>query len=153
MRRGWSGFGLAVLLVCGAPFLSQALAQKVDFQVHVIRATTKNDKVDPKLKAIAGQLQKQFKFKGFTLERTLRGSAAMNSAFSSKLPGGYSLSLVPKARSDKQIEIELSVKRTVSGKEKLVNRFKLKITPGKTVLNGGWPLAGGDRQMLAISAR
>lgn len=153
MTRQWNGLGLAVLLVCGAPFFAQAqAADKIDFQVLVIRATTKNKTIDKELKPLANEMN-PFNFTGYKLEKTLRGSAEMNKAFSSKLPGGYEVSLTPTDRSGNHISLTLSVTRTVDGKKRLVNRFKMKLTAGKTVLNGGWPLEGGDRQMLAISAR
>lgn len=153
MRLRWSGIGLAVLLLCGSPLIAQAADEKVDFQVLMIRATTKNETVDGKLRTLAGQLKKQFKFSGYALEKTLRGSAQLNKSYDSALSEGYTVSLVPASRSASQIEVVVTVKQKVKGKEKLINRAKMKLTPGKTVLMGGWSISGGDRQILAISAR
>ncbi len=125
--------------------------KKVEVQVLVIRATTKNKDVSPELKDLAKQLREQFKYTGFKLEKRLSGQTELGAAYKTPLIEDYEASLTPGKRDGKRLTMQMRVSK--KGEEKPKIDMNATITEGEFQLAGGWDLKGGDALIVGFTGK
>ncbi len=153
MRQTATMLCAAAVLLAAVPRANAAGSDTVQLQVLAIQATTKNKDISPQLKQIAAQLKKQFKYTGFKLVGRSTGAAKLSATHTAKLPGGYEMKLTPLKREATRIQIKIEVTQVQHGKRSIKLRTTVWLTPGKTMLVGGWQLSGGDVLIAGFSAK
>jgi hypothetical protein len=128
-------------------------AKPVEMRILAIRATTKDNKIDPELKSIAAKLKKQFKYTGFRVIAKKNGKATVGASFSTALTGGYKVKITPKSRTGKRVRLTIEVTKREGNKDKRKLNTTVEFDAGKFQLQGGWKLSGGDVLIMAVSAR
>jgi hypothetical protein len=153
MQR-WHALLPLLILAALAPARTSADDKKpVDMEIWIIRATAKNDKISPELKEIADRLKKDFKFRGFKLEKKIPGKAEIGKAFSTDLIGGYKATVTPTGRTDKEIQLKVEVTQRVGKEDKKAFSFTPTFDLGKLLPVGAADLNDGDKLIVAIRAR
>lgn len=125
----------------------------VEYQVLVIRATTKNAKIDPALKEIAEKLKKEYKFTGFKLEKKLGGKVKFDEPYATDLLGDYRIELSAKERKADKSALKLQCVITKKGQEKPVASTTFTIKPGEFQLIGVGKIDGDDTLIAAVSGK
>ncbi len=123
---------LAVIL--GTPSLHGYAQTAVSFRVQVIYAANEPGGVDNRLGGLAKDLQQTFRYSMYQLLDAPQGSAALNQAWATSLPGGRRLEIVPTAIQKGQHS--LTVRVLSSSGQALVNTA-VRLRSGATVLVGG----------------
>jgi hypothetical protein len=126
----------------------------VELQLMVVRATNKNSEISPQLKDLPEKL-KQFRFKGYKLEKTINGKAEIGKEFPAELIDGYSGTVTPKARTkekDKE-RVQLHVVISKKGVEKPETNTTFTIDAGTSLPIAGPALSDGDTLFVLISAK
>jgi hypothetical protein len=152
MQR-WRGALLPLLFAFAAPVWTLADDQPIDLEIWTIRATTKDDTISKELKEIAERLKKDFKYKGFKLEKKSPGRVALNKSFSTDLIGGYKATVTPTSRTDKEIQLKIEITQKVRKEEKKRYSGSPKFELGKLLPIGGFDLDDGDKLIVAVRAR
>jgi hypothetical protein len=127
----------------------------VELEIWAIRATTKNKEVSKELTEIADVLKKSFKFTGFKLEKKHSGKADMGKSFSAEVTGGYTVTVTPTERTekDKKITLKVVVTKGKGKDEKKPLNVTCTLEVGKLLPAGGLPLDDGDNLIVAVRAR
>lgn len=100
----------AVLLLLVGAWAPGLHAQgTVAFQVQVIYAANQPGGVDSRLGALAGDLQRTFRYSMYQLLDAPGGSAALNQPWRTRLPGDRGLEIVPTAIRDGQYHLAVRV--------------------------------------------
>jgi len=144
----WRGSLLMVLLGVLTPPVVAAGQGAVPLKVQVIYAANEPGGVDSRLGSLAGELQKTFRYSKYELLDSPQGSAPLNQAWRTALPGDRSLEITPTAIQDG--EYTLSVRVQASGGQSLVNT-RVKLKAGRSVLVGG-PTHQKGVLIIAITA-
>ncbi|QOJ15446.1 MAG: hypothetical protein HRU75_12715 [Planctomycetia bacterium] len=146
----------SVVLQSGAARLPVRSAMQeggqAEVQLLVIRATDKNDKVDPELREIADMLKKQYRLTGFKLESKVVKSVGLNTAVTATHKN-YTASVTPTKREERKVELVVSVTRREGDKDRtLIDKSKTHSTQGKLALYGGFR-DGDDTLIIAAGAK
>ncbi|MBK8913740.1 MAG: hypothetical protein IPM64_03900 [Phycisphaerales bacterium] len=151
----WLLLSSVVVLSGAARPPAQTAAQegaKAEVQLLVIRATDKNDTVDPELREIADMLKKQYRLTGFKLETKVVKSVALNTAVTATHKN-YTASVTPTKREERKVELVVSVTRREGDKDRvLIDKSKTHSTQGKLALYGGFR-DGDDTLIFAAGAK
>ena len=120
-----------------------AEAAPVSVELKIIHAHNKSKTIDPKIQALAHQLQK-LAFTGYTLKDEAVLSLELSAAGRMQLPNGEWLVVTPLAlETDGKLKLELAV-------EKLKFKTTVAIAPGATLVVGG-PAFDGGALIVAVS--
>lgn len=126
-------FGIAFLILGVSAFELYAQAT-VSLRAMVIYAANQPGGVDSRLGALAGDLQRTFRYSMYQLLDAPQGSAALNQPWRAGLPGGRLLEIVPTAIQGAQYSLVVRV--LGPGGQPLVNTA-VRLRSGATVLVGG----------------
>lgn len=143
---------LGILMLLAAPAVAAA-AESVTVQILVIRATKTNTNTSKELKPLAAGLKKRFKYTGYKLINKSAKKVEIGKSWKKSLTGAYSATLTPTAVSARDVTLKLEVRRRKGKKEQKISSLTFKIAKGKSYLQGGWDLGGGDVLIIAVSAR
>jgi hypothetical protein len=106
------------------------------------------------LKGIAKQLEQQFKFTGFKLEKKSKGNAGANKTFAADLISGYRAKITPTKRDGKRVSFKIEVTQRAGKKDVPKLRTAVTTDAGKFQLSGGWKIDDkGDVLICAVRVR
>jgi hypothetical protein len=128
---------------------------RVEIEIRVIRATKTNEEIDPELKDIAEQLNKQFKFTGFKLEKRCREAVELAGTHTCELGHGFTGKVTPRKVDAKRVEMQVEITHQAKKEDKPASKMNVTVTVEPIgFLTGGWQIpASEDVLVLAISAR
>lgn len=128
-------------------------AAKVEVNVMIVRATTKNKDIDGGLKALAEKLKKDYKYTGFKIEKQATPKADLNQDVTLDYKD-YRVVVTPVKREGEKVELKIVVTRQ-GGKDKKEERVAaatLTSKAGELAVVGG-PNDGDDKLIILAGAK
>ncbi len=147
--RAAIGWMLLIGLSAAGRATQPADGDKAEFEIIAIRATTKNASTSPDLKALAEQLQKQFKFTGYKQEKRVVGTGEAGKPLKADLVQGYRAEITLIERKDGRIKFEVSLLQN----NKPVVKTTVTVEKSKYQLIGGPKIDGDDTLIVAVTAK
>jgi hypothetical protein len=149
--RAFAIVSLAGLLSGGAQAAAQA--ETAELQVLVIRASEQPKPIPDELKDLAEQLRRQTGARGFSIERRIVTKVELNKPHKSDLVENYAGEFKAEKIEARRVAMRVRLtQRTDSGESERLNTA-ISLDRGKAVVIGGFSLKGGDKLVLAVSAR
>ena len=127
-------FFCLVALFLTTPTVAFPAQATVSLRIQVIYAANEPGGVDNRLGGLADDLQRTFRYSMYTLLDSPHGSAALNQAWATPLPGDRRLEVVPTAIQEGQYS--LTVRVLAPAGQAMVNTA-VRLKSGATVLVGG----------------
>ncbi len=125
------------------------IADGTTVKIIAIRATKKNAKIAPELRALAKKLKSQFQYTGFAIESKAAKKVAVGKPFSAKAMKTFEVKITPKKIAGNRVTLEVVV--VEKGAKRLNTVYT--ISKGRYQLAGGWKVSGGDALIIAVTAQ
>jgi cell division inhibitor SulA len=123
---------LLTALLLPAPILAQA---PIGLQVQVIYAANQPGGVDERLGPLVKELQKTFRYSMYQLLDTPKGTAALQQAWKTALPGDRTLEIVPTGAQGGQHTLTVRI-LGAGGQQQMNTQVRLKSGASPVVLGG-----------------
>ncbi|HWU37890.1 MAG TPA: hypothetical protein VN203_09550 [Candidatus Acidoferrum sp.] len=123
-----------IVFFVAAPTVTFTAQATVPFRIQVIYAANEPGGVDNSLGGLADDLQRTFRYSMYRLLDSPHGSAALNQAWVTSLPGDRRLEIVPTAIQEGQYSLTV---RVLAPAGQAVVNTSVRLKSGATVLVGG----------------